>query len=241
MLVQKFLSMFRPKQKLRKPTTSNIKNNFACEDATLEWHIKAFLNKEITAKKCLQAFIEYMAYDDDRRIKENEIIFDMLEDFLQEATWKTEWTMDCGDYNPARPQRWLDCIHEIYGNKLFYIKNAEQFLTDFNKEITAENIEEATAQWGNPISAEEYLHKEEIAEKADTLREKVESGNYTPKEALLMVKDNWNLLYPYQSTYEAIEYCVAASENHTTPKYFYSAFRDFGHKMGSLYQKAKEK
>lgn len=40
MLVQKFLSMFRPKQKLRKPTTSEIKNNFACEDSTLEVSVK---------------------------------------------------------------------------------------------------------------------------------------------------------------------------------------------------------
>lgn len=68
MLFKKFISMFHPKQKLRKPTTSDIKNNFACEDSTLEWHIKVFLNKEIFAKKCLQAFIEHMAYDDDRRI-----------------------------------------------------------------------------------------------------------------------------------------------------------------------------
>ncbi len=241
MLLQKFLSMFRPKQELRKPTISNIKNNFACEDSTLEWHIKAFLNNEENAKDCLQVFIENMAYDDRKRIKENDIIFELLEDFLQNATWKTEWTMDCGDYNPARPEPWLRCIHSIYGNKLFYIKNAEQLLTDSNKEITAENVEKATSHWGIPVTAEEYTHKDDIASKEKSLREKIESGNFTPKEALLMVKDNWELLYPYQSTYEAIEYCVAASENHTTPKYFYSAFRDFGHKMGKHYYNAIEK
>ena len=79
MLVQKLISMLQPKKKaLRKPSVSNIKTNFACSDATLEWHIKAFLSNESTAKDCLQALLEHMAYDHDRRIKENEIIFDML-------------------------------------------------------------------------------------------------------------------------------------------------------------------
>lgn len=242
MLVQNLISMLQPKKKaLRKPPVSNIKTNFACSDATLEWHIKAFLSNESSARDCLQAFLEHMAYDSHLRIKENEVIFDMLEDFLQDATWKTEWTMDCGDYDPARPEPWLRCVYEIYSNKLYYLRNAERNLENEGKEISAKNVALATSQWGIPVTEEEYLHKEELEAKEAQLREKICSGNFSPKEGLLLVKDNWDLLYTYQSTYEAMEYCVAASENHTTPKYFYSAFRDFGYKMGELYRQAKEK
>lgn len=242
MLFKKIISMFSPKkQKLHKPRVGTIKTNYACDDSNLEMHIKAYLSRESTAKECLQAFIELMAYDDKKHLKENVIIFDMLEDFLQSSTWKTEWTMDCGDYNPARPEPWLRCIHDIYGTKLHYMKEAEEILQDSGKDVTAENIAATTAHWGITVSEEEYLHKDEITLKESHLRTTIESGNFTPIEALHMLKDNWDLLYPYQSTYEAIEYCVAASENHSTPKYFDAAFRDFGHKMGSLYQKAKEK
>ncbi len=241
MFINNFISMLFPKQKPNKRTVNNIKNNFTCKDVTLERYIKAFLNKEIDAKECLQAFIEYMAYDNDKHIKENKIIFEMLEDFLQDATWKTEWTIDCGDYNPTRPETWLRCIYSIYGDKLHYIKHAEQFLTDLNKEITADNVEETTSHWSMPVTAEEYLHKEELSKKEKNLREKIESGKFTPKEVILMVKDNWEVLYHYSTAYETIEYCIAASEHHITPEYFSSAFRDFGRKMGEIYCKVKER
>lgn len=242
MKLKNLISMLQPKNKaLRKPSASKIKNNYACSDAALEREIKAFLNHEIDARDCLQTFIEHMAYDEDRRIKENEIIFDMLEDFLQDAKWKKEWTIDCGDYNPARPEPWLRIVYETYSNKLFYLRNAESNLENEGKEVSAKNVAESTSHWGIPVTEAEYLHKEELEAKEAQLREKICSGNFTPLEALLIVKENWDLLYTYQATYEALEYCIAASKDHATPEYFYSAFRDFGYKMGELYRKAKEK
>lgn len=242
MLVANLISMLQPRKKaLRKPSASQIRNNYACSDVALEREIKAFLNHEIDARDCLQTFIEHIAYDEDRRIKENEIILDLLEDFLQDATWKTEWTMDCGDYDPTRPEPWLRCVYMAYSNKLYYVRAAEENLANEGKEITAENIAKATSNWEISLTEEDYLNIAELKAKENFLREKICSGDFTPKEALLLVKDNWDLLYTYQSTYEAMEYCIAASENYATPKYFYSAFRDFGYKMGELYRQAKEK
>lgn len=242
MFAQAIRSMFFPQKRvLRKPRPGTIKNNYSCADGTLEWHIKNYLNKQMTAGDCLQGFIEHMAYDDALHIKENEEIFPMVEDLLEGATWKTEWDYGCENYNPSRPEPWLRCVHSIYGNKLYYIREAERLLEDSGKEITAKNIAETTAHWGTSISEEDYLSRDSLQTKAEYLRKKINSGDFTPKEALIMIKDNWELLYPYQSSYEAIEYCVAASENHAKPKYFDSAFRDFGYKMGELYRQAKEK
>ena len=49
----------------------------------------------------------------------------------------------------------------------------------------------------------EYSGRKRVTQKEKFLREKICSGDFTPKEALLLVKDNWDLLYTYQSTYEA--------------------------------------
>ena len=234
------LSIFFPKkEKLKAPRPINIKCNYACEDSNLEWSIKDYLNGNRTAKDCLQDFINTMAYRDCLHMKENETIIPLVEDFLQDATWKTEWTADCGDYNPYRPEPWLRCIYSIYDSMLLDIECSENLLKNLKKDITTE----AVMQFINnkSITPEVYESKDKFSEKREEIKVIIETGKFTPKEALLLVKDNWNLLYPYQSTYEAIEYCIAASENHTEPKYFESAFRDFGYQMGTLYRKAKEK
>ncbi len=237
-----FKNLFRSKKNvIHQPRVSEFKLNYACDDPSLEWHVKAYLSRNISAKKCLQSFIENMAYDENKRIKDNEIIFDILDDFLKNATWKTEWTIDCGDYNPSRPEPWLRCIYSIYSEKIFFMKEAEEFLKENGKDITSKNIAAATVHWGMSVSEEEYLHKEDFVQKENQLRTIIESGDFTPYQALKMIKENWDYLYRYQSTYEAIEYCIAASENHTTSKYFDAAFRDLGHKLGTLYFKAKEK
>ena len=90
------------------------------------------------------------------------------------------------------------------------------------------------------ITPEIYANKGQLLSKRDELKAFIDKGEYTPLEALLLIKANWSLLYPYQSSYEAMEYCVRASKNHTQPKYFYSAFRDYGYKMGTLYRKVSE-
>lgn len=240
MKLQDLLSFFgKKKRKLKTPRPHTIRNNYACENIDLELTIKAYLNGTLPAEECLARFITNMAYHDDFHIPENAEIFPLLEDFLQGATWKEKWTADCGDYNPHRPEPWLRCVHSIYSNILTDIKTAEILLEQWNKELTYEELMKVCHN--KTITPEMYADKDGIKTKRDELKAIVDKGEFTPLEALLLIKDNWSLLYPYQSSYEAIEYCVAASENHTEPKYFDSAFRDYGYKMGELYRKAKEK
>lgn len=237
----KILSLLFPKkmEKLKAPRPHTIKNNYSCEYEDLEYCIKAYLNGNMTAEECLERFINTMAYKDCFHIEENAEIFPLLEDFLANATWKTKWTADCGDYDPHRPEPWLRCVYSIYDSMLMDIECSENLLKDWHKEITTDEIMKVTHN--KSVTPEIYENKDQLASKKEELKAIIEKGEYTPLEALLLIKENWSLLYPYQSSYEAIEYCVCASENHTEPKYFDSAFRDYGYKMGTLYRKAKEK
>lgn len=234
------LSLFLTKKEKAKVVRTNaVKYNYACEDANLEWNIRAYLNNLISVKECFQSFIEYMAYIDYLHVPENEAIFPLLEDFLEDATWKNKWTADCGDYRPDQPKRWLDCIYSVYDYMLLDITCAENFLKEWNKDITTEAVMKVIQN--RSVTPEIYENKDLLTFKKDELKTIINEGKLTPKEALLLIKDNWSVLYPYQSSYEAIEYCVAASEKHTDCKYFQSAFRNYGYKMGSIYRKAKEK
>lgn len=215
------------------------KTNYTCEDENLAWNIVPYLNDEITAKKCVQGILYYMAYHPHRQIKENCEIFEPLEGLLETATWKTEYDASCGDYNPHRPEPWLRCIHSIFGNMLFYMDEAERQLSEEGAEITPENIAERAGTYINYIDVEICRNRKEIETKEAQLKSQINSGDFTPKEALMMVKDNWQYLYPYQSTYEAIEYCVAASENHAKPKYLDAALRDLGQNLSAIYQNEK--
>lgn len=234
-----FLNLLSKKKNFKTPRPSTIKCNYTCEDTSLELIIKSYLTDTRTAKDCLCRFIRRMAYRDCLRLKENEIIFPLMEDFLNEATWKSKHTLDCGDYDPLRPEPWFRFIYSIYDNMLFDIYASEELLKIWKQKITPESIMQVIQ---NPsITPEIYKNKDLLLLKKEELETIINRNSFSPKEILLIIKENWNVLYHYQSTYEALEYCILCSENHTTPMYFDSAFRDLGYKLGKLYKEANEK
>lgn len=234
-----FLSFFFPQKNTDKSPITHKKVNYVCEDSELEWNIKAYLNRDLSAKECIQNFLEFIAYNNYLHLIENQEIFEIIEDFLRNATWKTEWTIDCGDFNPQRPEPWLSCVYNVYTNLLFDINVSETLLKNMGKEITTAEVMKVIQN--KTITLELYENKSTLKDKETKFKAIICSGNFTPLEAFLLIKENWNLLYPYQSTYEALIYIVTTSENHTVHKYFDSAFRDYGYKMGIIYKKAKEK
>lgn len=119
------------------------------------------------------------------------------------------------------------------------IERIERMLGHQNRKITTEAVMKYVEN--KAITPQVYEHKDQFVSKKEEIKAIIEKETLTPKDALLLIKANWDLLYPHSSSYEAIEYCVAASENHAEPIYFKSAFRDFGYTMGTLYRKAKEK
>lgn len=158
---------------------------------------------------------------------------------LSEATWKAERDIACGDYDPERPEIWLSCVYAIYEQKTSYLEGAEQLLKDADEDITSEKVCEMTSTWEIPITDEDYRQQEAIREKGVSLREKIYSHTYSPREALDMIADERNLLYKNEMAYEAIEYCILASENHKYFEYFEAEFKNIGHSLGNLFVNLK--
>lgn len=234
----KFFSKFN-KKNLQKTNTSI--SDYSCDFEDLSWPIRSYLNQDITIEDCLESIIETMAYLDYLRIKENKEIFPILEDLIAKSDWKSEWTEDCGDYDPDRSDLWLDCLYRCYDSKLRNFEASENTLKLMRKEITTENVLEMSKYHDSAITKEMYEKKDSLIKKRDHLKNIVESKVLSPAEALNLIKENWNFLYNWQSAYEAIEFCIIASTNHTTMRYFDVALRNIGYTLGPLFKKAKEK
>nr|WP_295266669.1 hypothetical protein [uncultured Blautia sp.] len=229
----------KKKKALAQPKPYNIYSNYSCPSPELTRIITAYLNQSADATRSLQRIIETMAYNDPYRIPENSEIFPILEDLLQTAVWKSEWTADCGDYNPQRPDTWISCIYRVYDNKLRSIQCAEDVLRMEHNNLTPEAISDATYE--RDITPEMVAKKEDLQEKRDTIKATIDSGIYTPLDVLHLIEDSWYLLYPYQTSYEAIEYCIAASTQHTTLPYYSASLRDIGNHLGARYDERKKK
>ena len=89
--------------------------NYSCHHKNLDFIIRAYLAGQISYLACLQNIIECMAYNNQYRIRENECIFELLQEIIKDASWMTYYDpVKCGDYNVTRYDVWLECISSIY-------------------------------------------------------------------------------------------------------------------------------
>ena len=105
-------------------------------------------------------------------------------------------------------------------------------------ELTPEAVSEATFE--RDVTPEMVRKKDALREKRNAIKATIDSGIYTPLDVLHLIEDSWYLLYPYQTSYEAIEYCIAASTQHTTLPYYSASLRDIGNHLGALYERKKK-
>lgn len=212
--------------------------NYTCEDEQLDTYIKEYGSGIIDAKQCIRNILEYIERFDALHIKENCMLFPLLEDMMRDSEWKTEWTYDCGDYDPSKPERRLSAVHEAY--KLAYdrISYTEEILVKSHRPADANAIVE---KLNRPyITADMVINRNILKEKEEETKAIVQSGNYTPYEALLLIKENWRVMYPNVDAYSAIDYCLICSKNVTIPAYFDSELRNIGLTLGNTFKNLKE-
>ena len=96
-------------------------------------------------------------------------------------------------------------------------------------------------RWLGCIYSAYYDYSEQNNEQYDELKRIVNGREYTPLQALEMIKTHWDKIYGHQSAYEAMEFCLVTSEHHSNPSYISSNIRDMGYQLAPIYNKIKEK
>ena len=230
-----FFKLFSEKEK-KKLTCSAI--NYHCDYEPFEGILNSYFAGRTTLTRCIRGILHHVEITDELHIKENNTLFPLLEDMLQDAEWKTQHDASCGDFDPTNPEWRLSAIPGAYNDAYERISHEEEILTKSSRAADAEAIIKELCR--ENITADMVINRNILLEKEAELKAIVKNGNLTPYEALLLVKENWHMMYLNRDAYIAIDYILTCSQNVTNPPYADAEIRNIGNTLGTKFQNLRE-
>lgn len=206
----------------------------------LTCNIEVYQKNQISASKCLANIIEQIAYNDQLECKQTILFFNLFEEFFSKSSWKEHYDQECGDFDPGKPDLWLDIIYRGYQIKLNLIDAAEQLLIDTHQTITSNDVLRFARARDSFITSDFYQKKEDYRELTKNLKSIINSKNYSPTDVFHLLKNNWEFLYYYKSAYTAIEYCILTTKNHVVSADFEEKLTNFCETINAVYILRKE-
>lgn len=140
-------------------------------------------------------------------------------------------------YNPRLQIRENDCIFDC----LFEVLEYATWMTEWDPYTSGDYNPEKPGIWLGCIASTYYKYDDPKNAKYIELKNKIEAREYTPTEALRMIREHWDKLYNSQAGYEAIEFCLVCSENHSAQSNINRAIRDLGYKLGVIRNSLEKK
>lgn len=206
-------------------------------DRNFTQQIKWLYNGEQNFEHTLQNMTELMAYSEGYIKKENIEFLQLVRDAIGSSNW-TEEDVYKGDYSLVNREYHLDNIFDIFHIIADEIKrNIELAETPLFKE-------QGKKPWEIPASdnrrkdilkdASNYSEAaiESLLQKEKVIRAELDSG-VTPGRAIDLIIENWEYLWNYTSTYEAIEYCIVLSRQLTEKPLIRKKLRTFAKRVSS--------
>lgn len=206
-------------------------------DKNYSRQITRLYNGEQNFEHTLQNMTEIMAYSEGYMKKENIEFLQVVRDSIGLSDW-TDKDVYKGDYHVGNREFHLDQIFDIFytitdeikrhkelvetpvlkqqGKEPWEIPTSDNRLKDILKD--ASNYSEA--------AIESFLQKEKI------IKAELNSG-VTPGRAIELIIENWEYLWNYTSTYEAIEYCIVLSRQLTDKPMIRKKLRTFAKRVSS--------
>lgn len=210
-------------------------NEYAHYDSIFADVIEAYFDNTINAEECILELLGIMSFDETRRIKDNSIFLDIVDNLLKNSEWIVNREFGrCGDFDPNNYKRWLEIVWRIYEITKQKIDDAEHVLNFNNEKPTFEKIKTICLRFGVPIIEEDYYNKEKLLEKKNYLKKTIEDHKYKPSDVINMIKENWDHLYYNRATYEAVEFCIVTSTKHLISDDFGMKISNFAYSIGKL-------
>ncbi len=189
-----------------------------------------------TFRECLRDMVQTMAYSPSYMSETNIEFVKVVRSAIGNSDWiesEKEETYHPGDYRLNSRKRYIDGVFDIYQNIIRGINDNIEILE--NSPILKNNGYEP---WTLPVGDDRYKkiltessnYTEEAIGKFqyqyDTI-EKELATNITPGQALDLIMANWNYLWQFSVTYEAIEYCIVLSNTLTDNPLIRKQLRNF--------------
>lgn len=167
--------------------------------------LKNLYSGNFTMRRTLSSILEVVAYNEARRTPNKVRLAEIIKQAVSGKKWREDWAMECGDYNPKRREPWLRVIYEVYERLVRDMENCENL-------IKSSELFEDKKPWeisaNDGITEERYFKKAEFKVRAEILKRQVEDSEISAEEVVTLIIENFDVLHEYQSTYEALEYCI---------------------------------
>lgn len=212
-------------------------SEYSGSDKNYTRQITRLYNEEQDFEHTLQNMTELMAYSDGYIKKENIEFLQVVRDAIGSSGW-TDEDVYKGDYHVGNREFQLDQIFDIFHIIADEIKrNIELAETPLFKEqgkkpweIPASDNRRKellrNASIYSEAAIESFLHKEK------SIKAELSKG-ITPGQAIDLIIENWEYLWNYTSTYEAVEYCIVLSRQLTDKPMIRKKLRQFTKRVSS--------
>lgn len=212
-------------------------NEYSGGDKNYTLQIKWLYNGDQNLENTLQNMTELMAYSEGYMKKENIDFLQVVRDAIGSSDW-TDEDVYKGDYQLGNREYHLDNVFDI-----FYIIADE---IKRHKELAETPMfkEQDKKPWDIPASdnrRKELLRDasiyseaaiESFLQKEKNIRAELSKG-VTPGRAIDLIIENWDYLWNYSSTYEAIEYCIVLTRRLTDKPMIRKKLRQFTKRISS--------
>ena len=188
------------------------------ENENLSVLLKLYYSGQMTYRNMLSGIIEYLAYDSEHRKSQNLEFLKLMIEIVGSSDWRSGNVIE-GDYTNRNRKDHVDRIFNIMDILKMHIQERKD-LCESSPALKAANIKPWTMEVNDQTKVDiltkketyEDMYIEMLDHRRDTILRELNNG-VTPGRALELIAENWEYLYPYQSTYEAIEYCAKIAEN----------------------------
>ncbi len=202
-------------------------------------NVRYYLAHYDDEENCICSFLHMMQARPQYQILENNSIIPIIKDYIQNATWKTKRDITCGNYNPFEPDRWLEVIYIRYDLMFRAIQNAENMIRTLPI-MKDQSVLEIVKNADPEITQDVIDIKDQLPALANDMQAKVEAAD-TPFDIVNLIEKSWNYTYNTMAIYNALEYCIMASENHEVHPNFSASIRNLGYTLAPLYNAIDEK
>ena len=175
--------------------------------------------------------LEMEAYDISYMQKNNKTLISIIRDSIGTSKWaeRSQINWECGDYIYSTRESSIDYAFNAIDAVIFHLKN--------NLSVYKEN-ESFGKPWTWPVGdsrhaeilTNENYYKpgaiEQLEQRLTQIRKRLE-GDITPGEAIDLILENWDYLWNYNTTYEAVEACVLLADHIADNKIIRRRLRDF--------------
>ncbi len=187
------------------------------EDEKYQFYLKSLYNGDIDLRETLSRMIRLQAYNDNYMRKDNIELVKVIRD----ATGTSQWYKDgryAGDYALERREYYIDCMSEIYG------AIARMIERNINLSESKGFEEYKDTPWRIP--SQDLRYKKTLQDKNNYSRTVIQlflqreadfksevEASTRPGQILDLLLNGWEYFWNFKTTYEAIEFCLALTEN----------------------------